>query len=376
VVGQIGASEQGATEVAQRMADTPGLVAVVGMGLSDPLSAAAAEVLAAHSIPMVSDLITAEGFDQTGSAADAPDYSYCADQADYAHGVGRYFFYRVAFRNATQIDQLFAYLRGRADFIITPDTATDPSPCTALPLFVRKFGAGLRQLLFTPQDATTVAASLLPICQMTGDVTVLYSARARDLGRFLDEIVTLHDEGRCTPVSITVASISDGSRIRSVDTDSVLDQIRTQALNSSVFRSGYLKLVYTPLASPEVLAGESSSGYPALLGEFARLGFDRHELDDGWGINAYDALNTVTQAVNRPQLLPGETLTPTTVRTIIAEFTNGNQVPGAALAPLFFDSSGNRSGAPAVVRVCPGTDTHGYTSAAEVYPVSSVCPPS
>jgi hypothetical protein len=89
-VGHVGRYDEhaAAPAVARRLADRPEVVAVAGIGLSHQLSAEVADVLAAARMPMVSDLITAEGFDQNGSQADAPTFGECDPGITYPRGVG------------------------------------------------------------------------------------------------------------------------------------------------------------------------------------------------------------------------------------------------------------------------------------------------
>ncbi|MGH3854534.1 MAG: ABC transporter substrate-binding protein [Pseudonocardiaceae bacterium] len=327
-VAQIGKDEQAAVSVAQLLADSPDIVAVVGMGISDQRSAQAAQTLANHQIPMVADLITAEGFDQNGSSEDHPDLSTCADHGVYDSGIGRGFFYRVTYRVATQATALGQYLKKAADFIITPTTANDPFTCTALPLLHREFGENAHEVRFDPTDPTTVALSVQQLCRTEQDATAVYAARAQDLSRFLIELDDQYQNGFCKSKSITVASLSDASRILAPEPDANLESLRTQALASTTFTDGKIKLVYTGIATREMLALANYPGFRGLQGQFT----DRTDLDDGWAINAYDALITVAAAVNIVPVSGG--ITPSGVNTAIGSFSSDNPVLAAAQGPM------------------------------------------
>ncbi|MGB6163163.1 MAG: ABC transporter substrate-binding protein [Pseudonocardiaceae bacterium] len=372
-VAQIGKTEQAAERVAQLLADNPDVVAVVGMGQSDQGSAQAVQVLAMHRIPMVDDIITAEGFDQNGSRSDNPDFSRCADADIFDRGIGQGFFYRVAYRVATQARQLGQYLK-HADFIITPTTATDPFTCTALPLIHRQFGDAVHEVRFDPTDPTTVPLAVQQLCGKAQDVTAVYAARAGDLSRFLTELDGQYQNGVCQARSITVASISDASRIRAPEPEPTRESLRIQALKS--LGDGKVRLVYTALANPEVLVKEGSPGFANLQKRFTEIGFDQTDLDDGWAINAYDALSTVTAAVD---VVPtNHAITPSDVNTAIGLFSSaGHPVPAAAQGPLVFDNNGNRTDRnPVVEQICSPSANRKppHSPTVEVYPSPGSCP--
>lgn len=374
-VAQIGKTEQAAGPDAQLLADNPDVIAVVGMGQSDQRSAQAVQVLAMHHIPMVDDIIAAEGFDQDGSRGDNPDFRRCADADIFDKGIGQGFFYRVAYRVAIQARQLGQYLK-HADFIITPTTATDPFTCTALPLLHREFGDTVHEVRFDPTDPTTVNLAVQQLCGTKQDVAAVYAARAGDLSRFLTELDGQYQNGTCQAKSITVASISDASRIRAPEPEPDLESLRTQALMT--LGDPRIRLFYTGLANPEVLAKEESPSFVNLKKRFTGIGFDQTDLDDGWAINAYDALSTVTAAVN---VVPtNHAITPSDVNTAIGFFSSADHpVPTAAQGPLTFDNNGNRTDTgrdPAVVQVCPPSSNlqPSHSPTVEVYPSPGSCP--
>ncbi|MBV9314391.1 MAG: ABC transporter substrate-binding protein [Pseudonocardia sp.] len=378
LVGQMGATEQAAEQVAQLLANTPGIVAVVGLGQSNQRSAEAVQTLAMGHIPMVSDLITAEGFDQNGSRDDNPDFTACTDDDIFDKGIGKGFYYRVAYRIATQVQRLSEYLK-KADLIITPTTATDPFTCTALPLIHRKFGSTVHEVRFDPTDPSTVNVAVQQLCDSEQDVTAIYAARAGDLSSFLNAIDRRYQDQACKARSIAVASISDASRIRAPEPDSQLENLRAKALAS--LRNGKVRLFYTGLANPDVLKKKNSgiAGFANLWNQFANLQFSQTDLDDGWAINAYDSLTTVTDTL---KYLPAKSrITPGAINSSIGSFSRGHPVPFAAQGSLTFDNNGNRDDSdpdshPLVSQVCPppanGQPPH--STSVEVYPTEERCP--
>ncbi|MFF4542471.1 hypothetical protein [Streptomyces aureus] len=67
LLANMGSGEQQWRQVVDRLKTTDGLVGVIGLGLSQQESVQAARHLSTAGIPMVADLITADGFDTTGT---------------------------------------------------------------------------------------------------------------------------------------------------------------------------------------------------------------------------------------------------------------------------------------------------------------------
>jgi hypothetical protein len=372
-VAQMGAREQAATETAELLAGD--VAAVVGMGLSLQESADAAEVLAERHIPMVSDVITAEGFDGNGSRQDNPDYGRCDPSHTYRNGVGKGYFHRVSFRNAVQIEQLAKYLKPdlkTLKFIMTPITMDDPYTCTALPLVHARFDTGsrpLQEVKFDPEDATTVKQSAQRICASSGAVSVFYGARASHLPQFLWRLAEQSERGQCQFTSITVVSTSDAARLRAKEVDPNLEQQRLATLRTPTFMNGTVKLVYTPLADPDVLP--DSGGLATLRRSFAALRFDSAHLNSGWAIAGFDALTTVAGAVNT--LPAGQSVTSSQINAAIGGFVQGGVTVAGAGGDITFDNFGNRDDSvPSVVRLCPAKDG-GEPRTVPVAPVETPC---
>ncbi|MEV6872876.1 ABC transporter substrate-binding protein [Amycolatopsis sp. NPDC051128] len=353
VVAHIGAygPDNEAVEVARELAGAPDVVAVAGLGLSQQRSAVVADLLAEAKIPMVADLITAEGFDQTGSRDDQPDFRSCDVDITYPHGVGKDYYYRVAYRNAAQIDQLASVLPGRADFIMVPTGGSDPYTCTALPMMQRRFGGKITEVKFDADEASTVPLTAQRICGLAKDVTVLYIARGSDLARLLFSVDEAFTGGRCAATSITVASTSDGQRVRAPEDNAMLEDLRLRALRSPSFADGRIRLISTLVAGADRSRG-TNPGFADLERAFTEAGFDLAHLDDGWAVNAYDSITTISAAART--LPTPKPVQRSQINTAISGFSTAGQAVAGAGGPITFDNSGNRANAgPPVVRVCP-----------------------
>lgn len=351
-IANLGSDEQAATEVAQMVKNDPEIVAVAGVGLSDPNSAAAANLLGASpdAVPMVADLITAEGFDTNGSRGRDDDFRTCA--VTYPEGVGAGYLYRVAHRNRAQIAKLASYLGNvRPDFIVTPTDLRDPYTCTALPLVQQHYDNQVATVKFDPADEATVPQVARRVCDTPQPVNVFYTARSKDLSRFIQSIDDQYSNGLCQTSSITVLSTSDASRLRATEPDNGDELVRDAALGSRVFQDGTLKLIYTPLADSDSL--RTNSEFVALEEQFRTAGFDTSNLDDGWAVNGHDALLTV-MAVTRI-LSATQPVTRGEINSGLSTLSPGNEIAGAG-GMIAFDNEGNRIGDPTMVRLCPAPD--------------------
>jgi len=357
-VGHTGSAEQAAEDIARRFRADPAVVAVVGLGLSSSQAARAINALGgppgtdgSSPVPMVSDVITAEGFDADGTQL----ASRCADEATLAAGVGGTYFFRVAYRNALQIDELRAFLGDRPTFVVAPDDPDDPYTCTSLQqlrTLYQQARPQVPEVRFSVTNAATVPQVAQRVCGARGAVTVFYVARSRDLGVFLASLADRYDNGRCEAESVTVASISDAVRMRVPEIDPGLEAPRRRALASAAFGSGWLRLVYTPLADVDGLRRRGQE-FAMLEQQFRSAGFDVAHLDDGWGINAYDAVRTVAEAVQT--LDSDKDVTRAGLRSAVAAFSAAGEGPElvGANGPIRFENNGNRVGVPAAVRLCP-----------------------
>ncbi|WP_199440231.1 ABC transporter substrate-binding protein [Umezawaea beigongshangensis] len=351
LVGNIGAygTSDAPVEVARKLAERPEVVAVAGIGLSDEQSARTADLFAGAKLPMVSDLITAGGFDQSGSREDQPDFRSC--ERDYSAGIGRDHYYRVAFRNAVQISRLGAAAPQRPAFIMVPTGGSDPYTCTALPMMQREFGGDITEVKFDPGESSTVPQTARRVCGVAGEVTVAYIARGLDLARFLFSLDEAYASGQCAASSVTVLSTSDGQRLRARELNPVLEDLRVKALGSASYRDGRVRLLSTLVGGADK-AGPHNPGFTEFEQVFTDSGFDPSHIDAGWAVNAYDAMTTVAAALRT--LPTGQAVHRSEVNTAISGFSAPDQAVLGAGGPITFDNSGNRTGdGPPVVHVCP-----------------------
>jgi hypothetical protein len=274
-----------------------------------------------------------------------------------------------------QIDRIAEYFKpdkNRLNFIMTPIAKDDPYTCTALALLHRRFG-NVQEVRFDPSDETTVKLSAQRICGSRGVVNVFYAARARDLPRFLKTTADESANGQCQLSSITVVSTSDAARMRARETNPDLEQQRQEALSSSMFKNGKVRLVYTPLSDPDILAKSSRPAFAGLREVFTRSNFDPAHLDSGWAINGYDAMLTVTTAVNA--LSADQKVTSSQVNSAIGAFAKGGRSVAGASGNITFDNNGNRDDSvPTVVRLCPPKAAGQSPRTVEIYPVTGECP--
>jgi hypothetical protein len=389
-VGQIGkAPYEAADEVARTLAGSP-VVAMVGMGLSDVMMAKAANAVAGSKIPMVADLITAEGFDANGSKADNPDFTDCKDAVNgtesYANGggVGDGWFFRVGYRNTVQVTQLSRYGKPTADesdaattadFLLKPFETADPATCTQLPEYRARFTPA-HEFSYDTEQPQTLTDVVHAICRSTGDVVVVYGARAVDASQFLTDLDRYYDQeqrGTCLPSRITILEGSDASRLRAAEPDPDRDRMRLEALGSPSFRSGKVRLLFTPLANPDLPQTATSPDYVAFRDTFTGLRFPEDHLDDGWALNAHDALTTVSAALQK--IAPADLVDGRRVRSMIETSYQLDEVEGAIQDGLRFDVAGNTVGVPQVVRLCPLVGGSNRTVTVPVEPGEpGICP--
>jgi hypothetical protein len=344
-------------DLAARVDGTDHLVAVVGLGLSKPETAELAHRLSDRQIPMVADLVTAIGFDRSNFAG-VPT----ACTAGRAPSGEIRNFKRLAFDTHRQVVAL-AKVRKTAGSQAPWDWDSvlqvtqfgyqdDPYVCatvTAANKEIAETGPARDPLTFQLSDDGTdtdgyLARAVGDVCANTKVHTVFYTARAIDLAAFVAEL-----DQRCGR-AITVLSTSDASRLRAPEPDDARETKRTHGLGALV--GGHrIRLLYTPLAHPEVYAGQAD--FNRFAQHFTGRGFAEDDLRDGWAIVGHDAMFTLTTAIHQKQQRKdrdGEQSLPT-IRDV-ADNLGGKTVTGAAEGALSFDDNGNRTDEPTVVRLC------------------------
>ncbi|MGK5558985.1 hypothetical protein ACSNOI_46030, partial [Actinomadura kijaniata] len=300
------------------------LVAVVGMGLSQQESIDAARALATakpRPIPMVADIITADGFNATGAI-------------DGRGPIGG--LVRTAIDVGTQLKILDGHLakqkkRPKTAALVwsqvtprgTPDlyarTLKDGFTNPRLG-FKRLIDAGNMVFPFDPRSGDTVLRTISDtLCGRQPDV-VLYAGRQAYLPTFLK---MLHGRPcHATPLTVIAGSETTGQRR---DDPSLND------------KSAPITLVYVPLADPTQLGSADNPDrglFTQFATDFASHRFPAAHLQTGWAVLAHDATLTAAGAIARSALAADGTThrLPTTdaVRGQLFLHTGTNAVRGAS----------------------------------------------
>ncbi|WP_405790940.1 hypothetical protein OG753_30635 [Streptomyces sp. NBC_00029] len=353
VLANMGSDEthwHGVVDQLKTMSSAPGaagpLVAVTGMGLSQQESIDAARSLSAASIPMVGDVITADGFDTTGSI----------DTGARIEGL-----VRVAANSSAQLQAISQELRKRPELKTaalvtapttpagTPDFYTNSiakaaqNPATGLLPYLQAGSISFNFDVRGGAAQTSLGTISKNLCgKVTPDV-VVYAGRATFLPTFLEKL----RQRQCRTIPITVVTGSDAA---------TLDR-KLPALNDP---DAPISVLYVPLADPSQLGDNTNPDrglYQAFADDFGRVHhdqkFDTGHLASGWAVMAHDATGTailaIRNAVDPPQ-------TPPTVYAVRAQlylFDVTNVIEGASGVFRIDPQTGNRKSlhTPQVVRL-------------------------
>ncbi|MEV0202551.1 hypothetical protein [Nonomuraea sp. NPDC050691] len=270
------------------MLDEPDrLLAVAGLGVSRHESVQAARELARHDIPLIGDIITANGFNTTGAI----------DGKGPIPGL-----VRVSPNTTSQLNAISKWLRAQPALktavlvrASVTHTGSDGHYTTSLaqafetnPALGGYWRAGQRlTFAFDPRAGSATLKTITDI--MCGEVVphmVFYAARQDSLPTFL----TMLRQRPCHTTPITVVTGSDAAALRGKDV--------TAQLNDP---DAPIQIVYAPLADPGQLdspANPHRSLYQAFRSAFTRS-FPAKDLDTGWAITAHDAVTTAITAIRR-----------------------------------------------------------------------------
>ncbi|MGC4984700.1 hypothetical protein ACLQ18_29335 [Streptomyces sp. DT193] len=209
LLANMGSGEQSWQHAVDRLKEVEGLVGVVGMGLSQQESVDAARSLSQAGIPMVADLITADGFDTTGTI----------DDKGPIRGL-----VRVAMPNARQLAKLgerippgqhTAAVVGSA---VTPNNTTDlytkslDDDFHTVKALKKYLGPESPDFSFNPLGG---ASAIMPtitqnLCNTGKKIDLMYyAARAKYLPEFLDAL----RQRSCHQQKITVITGSDSAAL-------------------------------------------------------------------------------------------------------------------------------------------------------------------
>ncbi|GAP52379.1 hypothetical protein [Streptomyces azureus] len=321
--------------------DTDRLVAVAGMGLSQQETVDAARKLSKADLPMVGDLITADGFDATGAV----------DGKGPINGLAR-----VALSNKDQLTAISKQLPSAQRTAALVSTSVTPNGTRDL--YTASLNRGFRTIKglkkhlddtsdfkFDPRGGT---GAILPTITQnfcsTGKTidTVYYAARVKYLPDFLDALA----KRSCHTQPITVVTGSDAA---------ALDP-KTEALHDP---DAPITVLYASFPSADQFrsADNPSRG---LYNAFAKAFTSHHHgqqfpaehlTSSYWGIVAHDAVLTAATALHRaaahgdPSSLPNRYA----VRNELYALRN-NAIAGAS-GHFGIDKNGNRTNTHTVATV-------------------------
>jgi hypothetical protein len=314
------------------------LVAVVGLGLSQNETVLAARSLSDHRIPMVGDVITADGIDTSGAGL-------VIDGRSVGPLPG---LTRVAPTTSDELAAVADYLgqraRLRTAILVTDTNSSDLYTKTLADSFHRQLGAylqagGDRQEPFdgslnnpgVGNDFSTIASDL---CGIEPPDMVFYAGRELQLPIFLRDLSTR----LCRTTPVTVVTGSDAAAL-TLDPDV-----------NGILKAAPISVLYTALADPTELdspENPSRAQYTDFKMSFEQLGFAATDINDGWGIMAHDAMLTATIAIRKATGRSGALPQATQVRDQLY-FLNvpTNSVPGAGGTFQLNPSTGNPVGRP------------------------------
>ncbi|MFD7876913.1 hypothetical protein ACFV5G_22885 [Streptomyces sp. NPDC059766] len=311
------------------------LVAVTGMGLSQQESVNAARALSKAEIPMVGDLITADGFDKTGSID---------------HGAEIPGLVRIAPNSSAQMkaisQEIHKHPKLKTAALVsapttpngTPDFYTDSlkgafqNPAIGLLPYVQ---AGHIDFPFDAREGA-VRPSLETLsnnlCGKTVPDLVFWAGRATHLPDFLEYL----RQRECHTTPITVVTGSDAA---------TLDP-KLAALHDP---DAPISLLYVPLADPGQLDAETNPDrglFKKFVEDFDSnhhgQRFDKKHLASGWAVMAHDGFLVASQAIRKAIDTPQ---TPPTLHAVTAQlylFDTTNVIRGASGIFRINPNTGNR----------------------------------
>ncbi|MGN9789153.1 hypothetical protein ACTMTF_47725 [Nonomuraea sp. ZG12] len=318
-----------------QMTDAPDrLVAAVGMGLSQQESLNAARLLSAakpQPIPMVADIITADGFNATGTIdgrGPIPGLVRTAiDNTTQLTIIGKELRQQSELKTAALVWAEFTS-QGTADLYTRTLKEAFLNPKVGLKDFLGRDGNIFR---FDPRGGDSALRTISDVLCGDRPDMVFYAGRQQFLPTFLK---MLHNRPcRSTPITVIAGSETTGQR----HNDSSLGD--PEAL---------IKLIYVPLADTRELDSPSNPDrglYQEFAAAFTSHGFPAEHLLTGWAALAHDATVTATYATHKASTdANGKQRLPTThdVSGQLFLFTSINAIRGATGIFRIDPSTGNR----------------------------------
>lgn len=336
--------------------DAP-LVAVIGLGLSQKETAQAALTLSDKQVPVIGDIITADGLDATGAVLPK------------AHiGLQRPISYlsRVAIPNDQQIHAIADYLRAyrkdvRTAVMLTDVNGKDVYNTSLRDDFARYLGDYWNRgghaddpFLSTGDIVKDLPGAVQDFCGPRRADMVLFAGRANALNQFINELRAYQTQQgqECKARPLTIVTGSDAA---------VFSQGKARPADRSGRPPGAgFTMLYVPLADPNVLKQTNPGPFTSLLNEFTqrmpddapKTVFPAADLNDGWGILAHDAMMTAGSAIREADSNSGgQPPSPTDILLTIRQFQAGRQVTGTVtLTNLDRDGNPKPSAAPVVMQ--------------------------
>ncbi|MET9915400.1 hypothetical protein ABZZ74_54005, partial [Streptomyces sp. NPDC006476] len=295
VLANMGSGEQHWQHAVEGLKKVRNLVAVAGMGLSQQESVDAARALSRQNLPMVADLITADGFDTTGTI-DSHGHT-----PQPINGLTR-----VTLTNAVQLKALGAELKDdtRTAAIVrtsvTPNGTTDYYTDSLYHDFLTT--DGLKQHLdpasdfsFDPRGGpSSILGSIgQNICTAGHPIDTVYFA-ARE--KYLPDFLTALSQRSCHSQHITVVAGSDTAALD----PNTLTGLQQQG-------EAPITVLYASLPTASTLRSHTNSDhglYEQYLKAFTRdhhgQQFPTHHASRGyWPVLAHDAVLTATTAIRK-----------------------------------------------------------------------------
>ncbi|MEU0674589.1 hypothetical protein ABZ330_17185 [Streptomyces sp. NPDC006172] len=343
VLANMGTGELRWKSTVDALSGVKNLVAVAGMGLSQQESVDAARALSAKDIPMVADLITADGFDTTG----AIDAGVAAPRP--INGL-----VRVTLTNANQLKALGEELDGdtrTAALVRTKVTPNGTADFYTESLY-RDFRtvSGLKKHLdpnadffFDPRGGVDSILDAIGqnICNRQHPFdTVYFAAREKYLPDFLKAL----SRRSCHRLPITVVAGSDTA---------ALDPRTLTGLNKQA--EAPITVLYAALPSSAALRGSGNSDHDLYDGFLQAFTGDHHgqrfpaehATRGDWPVLAHDAVLTAVTAVRNATDATTPLPNQFDVRNHLYALTGG-AVP-AATGRFGIDATGNRTTVPITV---------------------------
>ncbi|MFI1004976.1 helix-turn-helix domain-containing protein [Streptomyces galbus] len=336
LVASMGSSERAwkaAVDQLKNVRDGEHLVAVAGLGLSQQETVDATRELAEADLPMIGDLITADGFDATGAV----------DGKGPINGLAR-----VALSNTDQLTAISRQLgSGRRTAALV---STEVTPNGTRDLYTESLQKGFRTIAglkkhldpnsdfaFDPRGGP---GAILPTISQnfcnTGKTidTVYYAARVKYLPGFLDALA----QRSCHAQPITVITGSDAASLDPT----------TQALHTA---DAPITVLYASFPSPAQLSGPANPDrglYEAFVKDFTAPHHDqqfpaRHLTSSYWAIVAHDAVLTASTALHNAAAHGSPTSLPNRYAVRNELYALRNDAVAGASGHFGIDAHGNRT---------------------------------